>query len=57
MKKRLSLFLCAALMVSLLSGCSNGKLDFSWFTSKFTGKTAEDAQAEQDPSAEESIQP
>ena len=56
MKKRLSLFLCAALMVSLLSGCSNGKLDFSWFTSKFTGKTAEDAQAEQDPSAEESTQ-
>ena len=57
MKKKISLLLCAALLVSMLTGCSNGKLDLSWFTSKFTGKTAEDVQAEQEADAEESQQP
>ena len=46
MKKRLSLLLCLSLILTLLTGCSGGKLDLSWFTSKFTGKTAEDLAAE-----------
>ena len=45
MKKRLSLLLCLSLILTLLTGCSGGKLDFSWFTSKFTGKSAEDTTA------------
>lgn len=34
-------------------GCSGGKLDLTWFTSKFTGKTAEDSQQEQESAAAE----
>ena len=48
MKKRVSVLLIFALFLSLLTGCSGGKLDFSWFTSKFTGKTADQTQAEQE---------
>ena len=51
MKKRISLFLCAGLLLSLLTGCSGGKPDFTWFTSKFTGKTTEDIQQEQEAAA------
>ena len=40
MKKKISLLLCAGLLLSMLTGCSGGKLDLTWFTSKFTGKTA-----------------
>ena len=53
MKKRISLLLCAGLLLSMLTGCSGGKLDLTWFTSKFTGKTAEDLQKEQETAAEE----
>ena len=53
MKKRLSLLLALSVLLTLLTGCSGGRPDFSWFTSKFTGKTAEDVQAEQDAAAEE----
>ena len=53
MKKRVSVLLIFALFLSLLTGCSGGKLDFSWFTSKFTGKTAEDIQQEQESAAAE----
>ena len=52
MKKRIALLLALTLAVSLLSGCSGKQLDFSWFTSKFTGKTAEQVQAEQEAAAE-----
>ena len=48
MKKKISLLLCAGLLLSMLTGCSGGKLDLTWFTSKFTGKTAEDIQQEQE---------
>ena len=51
MKKKISLLLCAGLLLSMLTGCSGGKLDFSWFTSKFTGKTADQTQAEQEAAA------
>ena len=37
----------------MLTGCSGGKLDLTWFTSKFTGKTAEDIQQEQESAAAE----
>ena len=47
MKKRISVLLIFALFLSLLTGCSGRKLDFSWFTSKFTGKTADQTHAEQ----------
>ena len=53
MKKRVSVLLIFALFLSLLTGCSGGKLDFSWFTSKFTGKTADQTQAEQETAAAE----
>ena len=53
MKKRVSVLLIFALFLSLLTGCSGGKLDFSWFTSKFTGKTADQTQAEQEAAAAE----
>ena len=53
MKKKISLLLCAGLLLSMLTGCSGGKLDFSWFTSKFTGKTADQTQAEQEAAAAE----
>ena len=52
MKKRLSLLLVLSLLLTALTGCSGGKPDFSWFTSKFTGKTAEETQAEQETAAE-----
>ena len=51
MKKKISLLLCAGLLLSMLTGCSGGKLDLTWFTSKFTGKTAEDLQQEQESAA------
>ena len=51
MKKKISLLLCAGLLLSMLTGCSGGKLDLTWFTSKFTGKTAEDIQQEQESAA------
>ena len=51
MKKKISLLLCAGLLLSMLTGCSSGKLDLTWFTSKFTGKTAEDIQQEQESAA------
>ena len=58
MKKSISLLLCAGLLLSMLTGCSGGKLDLTWFTSKFTGKTAGDIQQEQEASAaEESAAP
>ena len=41
-KKLLSLLLVLSLLLTALTGCSGGKPDFSWFTSKFTGKTAEE---------------
>ena len=53
MKKKISLLLCAGLLLSMLTGCSGGKLDLTWFTSKFTGKTAEDIQQEQEAAAAE----
>ena len=53
MKKKISLLLCAGLLLSMLTGCSGGKLDLTWFTSKFTGKTAEDIQQEQESAAAE----
>ena len=53
MKKKISLLLCAGLLLSMLTGCSGRKLDFSWFTSKFTGKTADQTQAEQEAAAAE----
>ena len=53
MKKKISLLLCAGLLLSMLTGCSGGKLDLTWFTSKFTGKTAEDLQQEQESAAAE----
>ena len=53
MKKKISLLLCAGLLLSMLTGCSGGKLDLTWFTSKFTGKTAEDLQQEQEAAAAE----
>ena len=53
MKKKISLLLCAGLLLSMLTGCSGGKLGLTWFTSKFTGKTAEDIQQEQESAAAE----
>ena len=53
MKKKISLLLCAGLLLSMLTGCSGGKLDLTWFTSKFTGKTADQTQAEQEAAAAE----
>ena len=53
MKKKISLLLCAGLLLSMLTGCSGGKLNLTWFTSKFTGKTAEDLQQEQEAAAAE----
>ena len=56
MKRKICLLLALAMLLSALAGCSGGKLDFSWFTSKFTGESAEETTSEE-TTAQEDTEP
>ena len=45
MKKITALLLTLALLAALLSGCSGGKLDMSWLTSRFSSAVSNDAES------------